>query len=178
MSHLDLRKSEEMCKCITGAGERLAEDINFIHILILTFYCNKYLDKGWITLWVLFFFFKYSLFFLFSFFYFTAWACRILSSLTRDWTHAPYSGRVESNHWTAREVPMSVYTAEGSFTKIFQKSRGQTSLINRNKAVSMIPNIWMNKRTILLKIHCIYMIICIQRHTLTLNKWRVLKYTK
>lgn len=46
MSHLDLRKSEEMCKCITGAGERLAEDINFIHILILTFYCNKYLDKG------------------------------------------------------------------------------------------------------------------------------------
>ena len=77
------------------------------------------------------FFFKDSLFFLFSFFYCTAWACRILT---------PYSGSVESNH-THREVPMSVYMAKGSFTKIFQKSRGQTSLINRNKAVSMIPNV-------------------------------------
>ena len=167
MSHLDLRKSEGMCKCITGAGERLAEDISLIHILVLTFYCNEYLDKGWITLWMAFFFFDY-----------TALACRILSSLTRDWTHAPYSGSAESNHWTAREVPMSVYTAEGSFTKIFLKNRGQTSLINRSKTVSMVPNVWMNKCTILLKIHCIQMMICIQRHTLTLSKWKVLKYTK
>ena len=36
---------------------------------------------------------------------------------------------------------MSVYTAEGSFTKIFLKNRGQTSLINRSKTVSMVPNV-------------------------------------
>ena len=29
-----------------------------------------------------------------------------LSSVTRDWIHTPYTGRLSLNHWTTRELPL------------------------------------------------------------------------
>ena len=69
-----------------------------------------------------------------------------LCSLTRDRTHAPCSGTVESNHWTTREVP-KVYTFEHclKFLNQAKARKGQTI----NNLTITDPRIWTKQSDLL-----------------------------
>ena len=47
-----------------------------------------------------------TIFFLFQVLVFWPWGMWDFSSLTRDWTRNPCTGRRSLNHWTVREVPL------------------------------------------------------------------------